>query len=116
MDAMLRVYLQKEIVPLKRVAPIPAEYNTRALLPQAHEFVLALVKPPADVSTTTILNICCKLGQTILFARFGRYCDAFSAPLRSIPNCLLLFWVFKAFSNCAFGRYVAQGSVDLEGK
>nr|XP_002128402.1 staphylococcal nuclease domain-containing protein 1 [Ciona intestinalis] len=38
----------KEIIPSNRVASLPGEYNTGALLPQAHEYSLALVNPPED--------------------------------------------------------------------
>ncbi|XP_078495054.1 staphylococcal nuclease domain-containing protein 1 [Ciona intestinalis] len=41
-------YGNKEIIPSNRVASLPGDYNTGALLPQAHEYSLALVNPPED--------------------------------------------------------------------
>ena len=41
---------QKEVVTANRLAALPSDFNTHVMLPQAHEYALALVKPPADVS------------------------------------------------------------------
>ncbi|XP_077975644.1 staphylococcal nuclease domain-containing protein 1-like [Styela clava] len=41
-------YGNKETVPTARLASLPAEFNTQALYPQAHEFALALCNVPED--------------------------------------------------------------------
>uniref|UniRef100_H2ZBR1 Staphylococcal nuclease domain-containing protein n=2 Tax=Ciona savignyi TaxID=51511 RepID=H2ZBR1_CIOSA len=41
----------KEVIPSSRVASLPSEYNTGALLPQAHQYALALVNPPNDADS-----------------------------------------------------------------
>jgi len=42
--------LQKEVMPISRVAALPSSFNTQVLLPQAHEYALAFIKNPDDVS------------------------------------------------------------------
>nr|CAB3266428.1 staphylococcal nuclease domain-containing protein 1 [Phallusia mammillata] len=56
----------KEVVPMNRVSSLPAEYNTHILLPQAHEYALALIRVPedADSAADAFRALCSMVGNS----------------------------------------------------
>jgi len=69
----------KETLPANRLAAIPSEFNTQVMGPQAHEYGLALVKPPTDVdSLGDAFHALCNIvssGQFLINTEYKDSCD-----------------------------------------